>query len=199
MSGFVEGIDRSQSTFFPAMLDDYVAEDNLVRAVDAFVEGLELGKLGSGRVAPLKKGRSAGREGRPMRRREFISLLGGAAAWVSPARAQEPRRVIGLLSGFRFPSFLSDVAVPAFLQGLKDAGFVEGRNITIEIRHADGDYDRLPSLAAELVRRNVAAIYVTDVPAAFAAKAATETIPIVFVIGAAPSSEVAPHKKSVLP
>ena len=57
MSGFVEGIDRSQSTFFPAMLDDYVAEDNLVRAVDAFVEGLELGKLGFGRVAPLEKGR----------------------------------------------------------------------------------------------------------------------------------------------
>jgi transposase len=57
MSGFVEGVDRSQSTFFPAMLDDYVAEDNLVRAVDAFVEGLELGKLGFGRVAPLEKGR----------------------------------------------------------------------------------------------------------------------------------------------
>jgi hypothetical protein len=57
MSGFVERIDRSQSTFFPAMLDDYVAEDNLVRAVDAFVEGLELGKLGFGRVAPLEKGR----------------------------------------------------------------------------------------------------------------------------------------------
>jgi transposase len=59
MSGFVEGIDRSQSTLFPAMLDDYVAEDNLVRAVDAFVEGLDLGKLGFGRVAPLEKGRPA--------------------------------------------------------------------------------------------------------------------------------------------
>ena len=57
MSGFVEGIDRSQSTFFPAVLDDYVAEDNLVRAVDAFVEGLDLGKLGFGRVVPLEKGR----------------------------------------------------------------------------------------------------------------------------------------------
>ena len=57
MSGFVEGIDRSQSTFFPALLDDYVAEDNLVRAVDAFVEGLALGKLGFGRVVPLEKGR----------------------------------------------------------------------------------------------------------------------------------------------
>jgi transposase len=59
MSGFVEGIDLSQSTLFPAMLDDYVAEDNLVRAVDAFVEGLDLGKLGFGRVAPLEKGRPA--------------------------------------------------------------------------------------------------------------------------------------------
>ena len=59
MSGFVEGIDRSQSTLFPAMLDDYVSEDNLVRAVDAFVEGLDLGKLGFGRVAPLEKGRPA--------------------------------------------------------------------------------------------------------------------------------------------
>jgi putative tryptophan/tyrosine transport system substrate-binding protein len=121
-----------------------------------------------------------------MKRREFIGLLGGAMTWVSAVRAQERQQVIGLLSGFRFPSFYSDVAVPAFLQGLKDAGFVEGRNISIEIRHADGDYDRLPSLAAELVHRSVAAIYVTDVPAAFAAKAATETVPIVFVIGADP-------------
>jgi hypothetical protein len=65
MSGFVEGIDRSQSTFFPAMLDDYVAKDNLVRAVDAFVEGLELGKLGFGRVAPLEKGRPSHIPSRP--------------------------------------------------------------------------------------------------------------------------------------
>ena len=57
MSGFVEGIDRSQTTLFPALLDDYVAEDNLVRAVDAFVEGLDLGKLGFGRVEPLEQGR----------------------------------------------------------------------------------------------------------------------------------------------
>ena len=65
MSGFVEGIDRSQSTFFPAMLDDYVAGDNLVRAVDAFVEGLDLGKLGFGRVAPLEKD-AMGRAARTM-------------------------------------------------------------------------------------------------------------------------------------
>jgi putative ABC transport system substrate-binding protein len=119
-----------------------------------------------------------------MRRREFISLLGGAAAWVSPARAQEPRRVIGVLSSFGSSGLFADVIMPAFVQGLKDAGFVEGRNISIEIRDADGHYDRLPSLAAELVGRNVAAIYASDLPSAFAAKAATKTIPIVFGIGA---------------
>jgi putative ABC transport system substrate-binding protein len=125
-----------------------------------------------------------------MRRREFISLLGGAAAWVSPARAQEPRQVIGVLSSLGgadpYARWFADVAMPAFLQGLKDAGFVEGRNISIEIRLAEGHYERLPSLAAELVGRDVAAIYVIDVPSTFAAKAATETIPIVFVIGADP-------------
>ena len=121
-----------------------------------------------------------------MRRREFIILLSDAAAWVSPARAQEPRKVIGVLTGQSGLGFFADVALPAFLQGLRDAGFVEGRNISIEIHRADGHYDRLPSLAAELVRRDVAAIFANDVPAAFAAKAATETIPIVFVIGADP-------------
>jgi putative ABC transport system substrate-binding protein len=120
-----------------------------------------------------------------MRRREFITLLGGAAAWVSPARAQEPRRVIGFLSGFG-PSFFADVGNTAFRQGLKDAGFVEGKNISIEIRLADGHYDRLPSLAAELVGHDVAAIFAVDLPSAFAAKAATKTIPIVFAIGADP-------------
>ena len=122
-----------------------------------------------------------------MRRREFITLLGGAAAWVSPARAQEPRRVIGVLTGFDFPNLFSEVGMPAFVQGLKDAGFVEGRNINIEIRQAaDGHYDRLPSLAAELVGRDVAAIFAADLPSAFAAKAATKTIPIVFATGADP-------------
>ena len=122
-----------------------------------------------------------------MRRREFITLLGGAAAWVSPARAQEPRRVIGVLTSFDSPGVLSDYGMPAFFQGLKDAGFVEGRNINIEIRQAaDGHYDRLPSLAAELVGRDVAAIFATDLPSAFAAKAATKTIPIVFATGADP-------------
>jgi putative ABC transport system substrate-binding protein len=121
-----------------------------------------------------------------MRRREFITLLGGAAAWMSPARAQEPRRVIGVLAGFDFPSLFSEV-MTGLLKGLKDAGFVEGRNIDIEIRQAaDGHYDRLPSLAAELVGRDVAVIYAADLPSAFAAKAATKTIPIVFGSGADP-------------
>jgi putative ABC transport system substrate-binding protein len=113
------------------------------------------------------------------------TLLGGAAAWLSPARAQEPRRVIGVLSGFGL-AYISDTRMPAFVQGLKDAGFVEGMNISIEIRQADGHYDRLPSLAAELVGRDVAALFATDVPSAFAAKAATKTIPIVFSTGADP-------------
>src|ERR1700692_4441807 len=122
-----------------------------------------------------------------MRRRDFITFLGGAAAWVSPARAQEPRRVIGVLAGFGFPSLFSEIAMPAFLKGLKDAGFVEGRNINIEIRQvADGHYDRLPSLAAELVDHDVAAIFAPDLPSALAAKAATKTIPIVFASGADP-------------
>jgi putative tryptophan/tyrosine transport system substrate-binding protein len=122
-----------------------------------------------------------------MRRREFITLLGGAGVWVSPARAQEPRRVIGILTSFDFASLLSEAGMPAFVQGLKDAGFVEGRNINFEIRQAaDGHYDRLPSLAAELVGRDVAAIFAADLPSAFAAKAATKTIPIVFAMGADP-------------
>jgi putative tryptophan/tyrosine transport system substrate-binding protein len=122
-----------------------------------------------------------------MRRREFITLLSGAAAWVSPARAQEPRKVIGILTAFGFPSLFSEVGMPAFFQGLKEAGFVEGRNINIEIRQvADGHYDRLPSLAAELVGRDVAVIFAADLPSAFAAKAATKTIPIVFATGADP-------------
>jgi putative ABC transport system substrate-binding protein len=121
-----------------------------------------------------------------MKRREFIGLVGWTMAWVSGVPAQESRRVIGVLSSFGSSSFFAEVVMPAFSQGLKNAGFVEGRNISIEIRLADGHYDRLPSLAAELVRRDVAAIFATDVPAAFAAKAATETIPIVFAIGADP-------------
>jgi len=82
MSGFVEGIDRSQSTFFPAMLDDYVAEDNLVRAVDAFVEGLELDQLGFGRVAPLEKGRPSYHPATLLK----IYIYGHLEKFLSPSR-----------------------------------------------------------------------------------------------------------------
>jgi putative ABC transport system substrate-binding protein len=119
-----------------------------------------------------------------MRRREFISLLGGAAAWVSPARAQEPRRVIGFLCSGSFDTFRGPLA--AFVQGLKDTGFIEGKNLIIEWRWAEGQYDRLPSLAGELASRGVAVILAFDAPAASAAKAATKTIPIVFTTGADP-------------
>ena len=97
-----------------------------------------------------------------MRRREFITLLGGAAAWVSPARAQEPRRVIGVLGSASSGSFPG--AEAAFIQGLKDTGFIEGKNISIEWRWAEGQYNRLPSLAAELVSRGVAVIVAFDAP-----------------------------------
>jgi putative tryptophan/tyrosine transport system substrate-binding protein len=119
-----------------------------------------------------------------MRRREFITLLGGAAAWVSPPRAQEPRRVVGFLGSSSFA--LERLRLAAFVQALKDTGFFEGNNISIELRWAEGQYNRLPSLAGELVSRGVAVIVALDAPAASAAKAATKTIPIVFVTGADP-------------
>jgi hypothetical protein len=108
-----------------------------------------------------------------MRRREFITLLSGAAAWVSPARAQEPRRVIGSLGSGSSDTWAR--AVTAFVQGLKDTGFIEGNNISIEWRWAADQYSRLPSLAGELVSRRVAVIACFDTPSAFAAKAATGT------------------------
>jgi putative tryptophan/tyrosine transport system substrate-binding protein len=119
-----------------------------------------------------------------MRRREFIALLGGVAAWASLAHAQEPRKAVGFLasgSSDPFPRWL-----PAFVQGLKDSGFIKGNNINIEWRWAEGQYDRLPSLAGDLVSRSVAVIVAWDAPAALAAKAATKTIPIVFGTGADP-------------
>jgi putative ABC transport system substrate-binding protein len=120
-----------------------------------------------------------------MRRRDFIMALAGAAARISAGQAQERRRVIGILSGFSNPDpFPGGLA--AFYQGLKESGFVEGKNISIEFRRADGDYDRLPSLATELVGRNVSVIWTNDVPSALAAKAATKTIPIVFSMGTDP-------------
>jgi putative ABC transport system substrate-binding protein len=118
-----------------------------------------------------------------MKRRDFITLLGGAAAWPLAARAQQPAMpVIGVLSGGPAGSYES----PAFLQGLRQAGYVEGHNVAIEYQWADGQYDRLPALAAELVRRKVSVINSGGLPSSVAAKMATTTIPIVFQIGANP-------------
>src|ERR1700758_3650977 len=119
-----------------------------------------------------------------MRRRDVVTFLGGATAWVAAARAQEPQRVIGVLSSASYGAFPGSEA--AFIQGLKAAGFLEGKNISIEWRWADGQYNRLSSLADELVRRDVAVIATFDVPSSLAATAATKTIPIVFFSGADP-------------
>jgi putative ABC transport system substrate-binding protein len=121
-----------------------------------------------------------------MRRREFITFLGSAvAAWPLPARAQKPSQpVIGYL-GLTSPKGEAEMA-GSFLKGLKEAGFEEGRNVTVEFLFADGDVGRLPTLAAELVRRNVSIILTGTTAGTVAAKRATTTVPIVFVIGADP-------------
>jgi putative ABC transport system substrate-binding protein len=117
-------------------------------------------------------------------RRELLAALGGAAAaWPLAARGQQPTvALVGLLTG----SQQDDRWLGALRQGLKEAGYIEGRNVAIKHRSADGHFDRVPALAAELVADAVALIIAIAPSAALAAKAATVTIPIVFVTGADP-------------
>jgi len=119
-----------------------------------------------------------------MRRREFIAGLGSVAAWPVVARAQQPAMpVVAFLNSGSRDGYVPMVA--AFRQGLKETGYIEDQNVAVEYRWVEGQYDRVPAMAAELVRRQVAVI-VANSPGVMAVKAATTTIPIVFTTGTNP-------------
>ncbi len=117
-----------------------------------------------------------------MTRRDVVAMLAAAAAWPVAARSQQPT---GLVIGYLSSGSRAETAhhIAAFRRGLSETGFVEGRNVTIEHHFADGRYDQLSAMAADLVQRQVGLIYAQAPPAALAAKAATATIPIVFSVG----------------
>jgi putative tryptophan/tyrosine transport system substrate-binding protein len=117
-----------------------------------------------------------------MRRREFVAGLGSAVAWPVVARAQQ-QPVIGFLNIGASNDIYYENLLSGFRRGLKEAGYVEGQNVAIEFRWAEGQYERLPTMAADLVRRQVAVISAGGPPSASAAEAATTTIPIVFTVG----------------
>ena len=119
-----------------------------------------------------------------MRRREFLGAFGSAAVWPLAARAQQALPVIGFLNSASLAEYAQNVA--AFMQGLRETGYIEGQNVKIEYRFAEGQYERLPALMADLVQRRVTVIAAMSTPAALAAKTANTTIPIAFQMGGDP-------------
>src|SRR5260221_3810812 len=153
------------------------------RAADPFRAGHQSQDREGDRPRSSRWPRAARGQGDRVKRREFITLLGGAAtAWPLAARAQQPMPVIGLLSSVPFETRRDQVL--GFHRGLKESGYVEGQNVAIEYRSADNQIDRLPALAADLVNRRVDVIVTIGGDISIhAAKAATTPIPVVFVTG----------------